>query len=111
MSSTGSLPARCSLERALRTVVDLFHQHSARRDHLDRLSLAEFETLLREQAPSFLSVCDRNQPGYLKRLFEETDLNRDKELTFEEFATVLAKLADDAHRVSHGSERCGPDRD
>ncbi|NXA73870.1 M126 protein, partial [Thryothorus ludovicianus] len=36
-------------------------------------------------------------------------LNKDKELSFEEFTIVLSKLADDAHRISHGSERCGPD--
>ncbi|NXQ20509.1 M126 protein, partial [Peucedramus taeniatus] len=33
-------------------------------------------------------------------------LNKDKELSFEEFTIVLSKLADDAHRISHGSERC-----
>ncbi|NXH59345.1 M126 protein, partial [Rhabdornis inornatus] len=32
-------------------------------------------------------------------------LNKDKELSFEEFTIVLSKLADDAHRISHGSER------
>ncbi|NWS30335.1 M126 protein, partial [Polioptila caerulea] len=35
-------------------------------------------------------------------------LNKDKELSFEEFTIVLSKVADDAHRISHGSERCGP---
>ncbi|NXE28974.1 M126 protein, partial [Ardeotis kori] len=32
-------------------------------------------------------------------------LNKDKELTFEEFTIVLAKLTDDAHRISHGQDR------
>ncbi|NXI85987.1 M126 protein, partial [Rhipidura dahli] len=36
-------------------------------------------------------------------------LNKDKEVSFEEFTIVLSKLADDAHRISHGSDRCGPD--
>uniref|UniRef100_A0A803VML5 EF-hand domain-containing protein n=1 Tax=Ficedula albicollis TaxID=59894 RepID=A0A803VML5_FICAL len=52
-----------------------------------------------------------NRAGYMEKLFQETDLNKDKELSFEEFTVVLSKLADDAHRISHGSERCGPDRD
>ncbi|NWV80181.1 M126 protein, partial [Dasyornis broadbenti] len=34
--------------------------------------------------------------------------NKDKELSFEEFTIVLSKVADDAHRISHGSDRCGP---
>ncbi|KAF1675196.1 M126 protein, partial [Pygoscelis papua] len=32
-------------------------------------------------------------------------LNQDRELTFEEFTIVLAKLTDDAHRISHGDDR------
>ncbi|NXH66189.1 M126 protein, partial [Hydrobates tethys] len=35
-------------------------------------------------------------------------LNEDKELTFEEFTIVLAKVTDDAHRISHGDDRCCP---
>lgn len=47
----------------------------------------------------------------MDKLFQETDLNKDKELSFEEFTIVLSKVADDAHRISHGSDRCGPDQD
>lgn len=54
---------------------------------------------------------DRNRSDYLNKLFQETDLNKDSELSFEEFTTVLSKVADDAHRISHGSDRCGPDQD
>lgn len=54
---------------------------------------------------------NRNKSGYLENLFQETDLNNDKELSFKEFTVVLSKLADDVHRISHGSQRCGPDRD
>uniref|UniRef100_A0A8C9FCF0 EF-hand domain-containing protein n=1 Tax=Pavo cristatus TaxID=9049 RepID=A0A8C9FCF0_PAVCR len=50
-----------------------------------------------------------NRPDYLKKLFEETDLNKDKELTFEEFTIVLAKVTDDAHRLMHKEDRCKPD--
>ncbi|NWS21030.1 M126 protein, partial [Pachyramphus minor] len=32
-------------------------------------------------------------------------LNKDKELSFEEFSIVLAKVADDAHRITHRSDR------
>ncbi|XP_014746784.1 PREDICTED: protein S100-A7A-like [Sturnus vulgaris] len=104
-------PGNCTLERALQTVVDVFHQYSSRQGELDLLSIGDFRTLLAEQAPNFLGTCDRNRAGYLDKLFQETDLNKDKELSFEEFTIVLSKLADDAHRISHGSERCGPDRD
>ncbi|NXL39676.1 M126 protein, partial [Glaucidium brasilianum] len=32
-------------------------------------------------------------------------LNKDKELTFEEFTIVLAKVTDDAHRIMHKDDR------
>ncbi|XP_064494477.1 protein S100-A8-like [Pseudopipra pipra] len=104
-------PGNCTLERALKTIVDVYHRYSVRQGELDLLSLNDFKTLITEQAPTFLQACGRNQRGYLDKIFKETDLNKDKELSFEEFSIVLAKVADDAHRISHGSDRCGPDQD
>lgn len=52
---------------------------------------------------------NRNRSGYLQELFKETDLNKDKELSFEEFTIVLSKVADDAHRIIHGENRCKPE--
>ncbi|KAM8794329.1 protein S100-A7-like [Eudromia elegans] len=101
------LPGNCSMETALKSIVDVYHRYSARQSALDLLSFQDFQQLLTEQAPSFLAVCGRSRPGYLEKLFKETDISRDRELSFEEFCIVLAKLADDAHRISHGSERCG----
>uniref|UniRef100_A0A8D2MY02 S100/CaBP-9k-type calcium binding subdomain domain-containing protein n=1 Tax=Zonotrichia albicollis TaxID=44394 RepID=A0A8D2MY02_ZONAL len=47
----------CTLEKALQTVVDLFHQYSIRQGEIDLLSMNDFTTLLKEQAPSFLQTC------------------------------------------------------
>ncbi|XP_010074897.1 PREDICTED: protein S100-A7-like 2 [Pterocles gutturalis] len=77
---------------------------------LDLLSFKDFNTLLHEQAPTFLQACNRDDQKYLNGLFKETDLNKDKQLTFEEFTTVLGKLTDDAHRIIHEEERCKPDK-
>lgn len=51
------LPGNCTLEKALETVVGIFHQYSIRQGEIDQLSLSEFSTLLQEQAPSFLETC------------------------------------------------------
>ncbi|XP_017595558.1 PREDICTED: protein S100-A8-like [Corvus brachyrhynchos] len=104
-------PGNCTLEKALQTVVDVFHHYSIRQGEHDLLNFNDFKTLLTEQAPSFLTACDRNKHGYVNELFQETDLNKDSELSFEEFTIVLSKVADDAHRISHDSDRCGPDQD
>lgn len=50
-------PGNCTLEKALQTMVDVFHRYSIRQGEIDLLSLKEFETLLKEQAPSFLETC------------------------------------------------------
>ncbi|KAM6039473.1 PREDICTED: protein S100-A7-like [Chlamydotis macqueenii] len=108
---TRQFPGNCSLEMALKAIVDVYHRYSVRQGKLDLLSFNDFKTLLSEQTPTFLKACDRNRRNYLSELFKETDLNKDKELTFEEFTIVLAKITDDAHRISHGEDRCTPDKD
>ncbi|KAK2540030.1 protein S100-A8 [Columba livia] len=104
-------PGNCSLEAALGAIVDVYHRYSTRGGNLDLLSFDDFNVLLHEQAQHFLQNCGRDRANYLRDLFKETDLNKDRQLTFEEFTIVLAKLTDDAHRLSHGHDPCGPDRD
>uniref|UniRef100_A0A663DZF3 EF-hand domain-containing protein n=1 Tax=Aquila chrysaetos chrysaetos TaxID=223781 RepID=A0A663DZF3_AQUCH len=95
LPETQQFPGNCTLEMALKTIVDVYHRYSIREGQLDLLNFNDFRTLLTEQAPTFLQ--DRNKREYLRTLFEETDLNKDSELTFEEFTIVLAKLTDDHH--------------
>ncbi|KAM9625410.1 protein S100-A8-like [Harpia harpyja] len=111
LPETQQFPGNCTLEMALKTIVDVYHRYSIREGQLDLLNFNDFRTLLTEQAPTFLQACDRNKREYLRKLFEETDLNKDSELTFEEFTIILAKLTDDAHRISHRDDRCIPDKD
>ncbi|XP_075032459.1 protein S100-A7-like [Calonectris borealis] len=111
LSETRRFPGNCTLEMALKTIVNVYHRYSIRDGEFDLLNFKDFKTLLTEQAPTFLQACGRNHHDYLGKLFEETDLNKDKELTFEEFSIVLAKVTDDAHRISHGDDRCTPDKD
>ncbi|XP_074665815.1 protein S100-A8-like [Strix aluco] len=108
---TRQFPGNCTLEMALKTIVDVYHRYSIREGELDCLNFNDFKTLLTEQAPTFLKACGRNNPKYMEKLFKETDLNKDKDLTFEEFTIVLANVADDAHRIIHKDDRCTPDKD
>ncbi|XP_010146504.1 PREDICTED: uncharacterized protein LOC104507044 [Eurypyga helias] len=108
---TRQFPGNCTLEMALNTIVNIYHQYSIRHPHRDLLDFNEFSTLLKEQACTFLQACDRNRPGYLRQLFDESNIYKGRELTFKEFTCVLAKLANDAHHISHNEPRCGPERD
>ncbi|XP_072702586.1 protein S100-A8-like [Ciconia boyciana] len=107
---TRQFPGNCTLEMALKTVMDVYHHYSIGEGKPDFLSFNDFKKLLTEQAPIFLQACNRKNPNYLKNLFSETDLNKDREVAFEEFTMVLAKLSDDAHRLMHHQERCKPDK-
>ncbi|XP_061215580.1 protein S100-A12-like [Neopsephotus bourkii] len=108
---TRHFPGNCSLEQALKTIVDVYHRYSIREGKFDLLNYNDFKKLMTEQAPTFLQACDRNRPDYLNKLFQETDINKDKDLSFEEFTIVLAKVTDDAHRIIHNDDRCTPDKD
>ncbi|XP_067395229.1 protein S100-A15A-like [Emydura macquarii macquarii] len=100
-----------TLERALQNIVHIYHESSIRDNKDDLLSLKDLKHLLKTQAPGFLSVCGRNRPRYIEELFTEADTDEDKQLTFEEFTVIVGKVTDDVHRLSHGDDRCGPDRD
>uniref|UniRef100_A0A6J0V7A6 Protein S100-A7 n=1 Tax=Pogona vitticeps TaxID=103695 RepID=A0A6J0V7A6_9SAUR len=101
----------CTLEKAMQIMVDIYHQYAPREGKDDLLSLKDLTELLKCQAPNFLSACNRNRPGYIPQLFKQADVDNNKNLTFEEYMRVFAHLADDAHRISHGEDRCGPDKD
>lgn len=42
---------------ALNAIVDVYHRYSIRKGELDLLNFNEFNTLLKEQAPTFLEAC------------------------------------------------------
>ncbi|KAJ7307284.1 hypothetical protein JRQ81_009288 [Phrynocephalus forsythii] len=109
-SGSDCLPV-CTLEKAMKIIVDTYHHYAPREDKDDDLSFKDMTELLKCQAPTFLAACNRSHPDYLEKLFKEADVDENKKLTFEEFTKIAAKLADDAHRISHGEDRCGPDKD
>ncbi|XP_059574020.1 protein S100-A7-like [Alligator mississippiensis] len=101
----------CTLQTALELIVRIYHRYSSSVNRNDTLNQQELKLFLNREAPTFLEACDRDKPGYIKTLFRDTDMNKDKKLSFEEFTKILAMLTDDAHRISHGDDRCGPDQD
>ncbi|XP_015269603.1 PREDICTED: protein S100-A8-like [Gekko japonicus] len=107
---SGCLPD-CTLENAMKIIVDTYHMYAPREGLDDDLSLRDLTEFLKCQAPTFLEACNRGNPSYLPWLFKQCDVDNNKKLTFEEFIKVFCLLADDAHRISHREDRCGPDRD
>lgn len=50
-------PGNCTMEMALKTVVDVFHRYSSRKSNIDLLDSKNFRKLMTEQAPTFLEDC------------------------------------------------------
>uniref|UniRef100_A0A8B9B819 EF-hand domain-containing protein n=2 Tax=Anser TaxID=8842 RepID=A0A8B9B819_9AVES len=96
---------KTDLELALECAINIYHQYAIKNPRDDYLSKSEFTQLMKETAKTFLT----NTVPVRAELFKETDLNKDKELSFEEFTIVLSKVADDAHRIIHGENRCKPE--
>ncbi|XP_054840304.1 protein S100-A7-like [Eublepharis macularius] len=108
--SSGCLPD-CTLETALKIIIDVYHQYAPREGKDDYLSLKDLTELLKCQAPTFLAACNRSRPEYIPWLFKQADVDSNRNLTFEETIRIIGLLADDAHRISHDEDRCGPDKD
>ncbi|XP_077180329.1 protein S100-A7-like [Paroedura picta] len=111
LCGTGDCMPVCTLEKALKHIVETYHHYAPREGKDDFLSLKDLTELLKCQAPTFLAACNRSNPNYIPQLFKQADINGDRNLTFEESIRVFALLADDAHRISHNEDRCGPDKD
>uniref|UniRef100_A0A8B9FIA3 EF-hand domain-containing protein n=1 Tax=Amazona collaria TaxID=241587 RepID=A0A8B9FIA3_9PSIT len=104
------MPSGWEEQKALKTIVDVYHRYSIREGELDLLNFNDFKTGHANTCPA-PQFQNRNHPDYLNKLFQESDLNKDKDLSFEEFTIVLAKVTDDAHRIIHKDDRCTPDKD
>lgn len=57
LPETRQFPGNCTLEMALKAIVEVYHRYSIREGELDLLNFNDFKTLLTEQAPNFLQVC------------------------------------------------------
>lgn len=56
-------PGNCTLEEALKAIVDIYHRYSIRKGQLDLLNFDDFDKLLKEQAPTFLKACVSARAG------------------------------------------------
>uniref|UniRef100_A0A8C6XQA3 Protein S100 n=1 Tax=Naja naja TaxID=35670 RepID=A0A8C6XQA3_NAJNA len=76
--------SQTQMEKCCECIIDVFHKYSIQTDHHDRLSKAEFAKLLKEQ----LQTSSRAS-GDADGLFNELDENKDGQLSFKEFTTLV----------------------
>lgn len=71
-------PGNCTMEMALKTIVDVFHRYSSRKNNIDLLDSKNFQKLMKEQAPTFLEDCVSATGASLERCFSWGGCGRDE---------------------------------
>ncbi|KAM3824524.1 protein S100-A12-like [Vipera latastei] len=87
------------LEKCCECIMDVFHKYSIQKPHHDMLSKAEFAKLLKEQLPNFIQTT--KNPEGIERLFKELDQNKDNEINFQEFLTLMGRFLNQCHENFH----------
>uniref|UniRef100_A0A8C3VUF9 S100 calcium binding protein A9 n=1 Tax=Catagonus wagneri TaxID=51154 RepID=A0A8C3VUF9_9CETA len=88
------------MECSIETIINIFHQYSTRLGHPDTLNQKEFKQLVQKELPDFLKKENKDEKA-IKDIMEDLDTNADKQLTFEEFSILVAKLTVASHEEMH----------
>ncbi|XP_008853793.1 protein S100-A9 [Nannospalax galili] len=88
------------LERSIETIIDTFHKHSTKEGHPDTLSQKEFKNVVNNDLPNFLKK-EKKEDKVINDIMEDLDTNQDKQLSFEEFTMLIAKLVHATHEKMH----------
>ncbi|XP_052587684.1 protein S100-A9-like [Peromyscus californicus insignis] len=96
------------MERNINTIIDVFHQHSRLGGNTDTLSQKEFKKMVENDLANFLKE-EKKDVKFIKDIMEDLDTNQDKELNFEEFVMLVAKLVFATHEKMHEGHPRGKD--
>uniref|UniRef100_A0A8C0QE61 Protein S100-A9 n=4 Tax=Canis lupus TaxID=9612 RepID=A0A8C0QE61_CANLF len=88
------------LECSIETIINIFHQYSVRLEHPDKLNQKEMKQLVKKELPNFLKKQKKNDNA-INKIMEDLDTNGDKELNFEEFSILVARLTVASHEEMH----------
>ncbi|KAL2771720.1 protein S100-A9, partial [Daubentonia madagascariensis] len=88
------------LERSIETIINTFHQYSVRREPPDSLNQREFKQLVNKELQNFLKKEERNDKA-INHIMEDLDTDENKELSFEEFIVLMARLTEASHEEMH----------
>ncbi|XP_011783496.1 PREDICTED: protein S100-A9 [Colobus angolensis palliatus] len=94
------------LEGNIETIIDTFHEYSTRLGHKDTLNQKEFKELVKKELQNFLKKENKNDK-IIDHIMEDLDTNADKQLSFEEFIMLMARLTWASHEKMHEDDE-GP---
>ncbi|NXI72113.1 S100Z protein, partial [Anseranas semipalmata] len=78
------------LEDAMNTLIGIFHHYSGKEGDRYKLSRVELKELLTSELTDFLS--GQNDPLLVDKIMKDLDSNKDNEVDFNEFMTLVAAL-------------------
>ncbi|XP_019810923.2 protein S100-A9 [Bos indicus] len=95
------------MESSIETIINIFHQYSVRLGHYDTLIQKEFKQLVQKELPNFLKKQKKDEAA-INEIMEDLDTNVDKQLSFEEFIMLVARLTVASHEEMHKTAPPGP---
>ncbi|KAK2494348.1 hypothetical protein MC885_019561 [Smutsia gigantea] len=87
------------LEDHLEGIINIFHQYSIRVGNFDTLSKGELKQLITKELPNTLK--NTKDKGAIDDIFQELDHNKDGQVSFTEFLTLIGRVLETAHKEIH----------
>ncbi|XP_067328758.1 protein S100-G-like [Anolis sagrei] len=84
------------MEKAMDTIIKIFHQYSTQKSHPEKLSKGETKVLIQKELPGFLK--NQLKPRDVEDTFKELDQDPDVELCFREFMVYVYKIMNATHK-------------
>ncbi|XP_043835836.1 protein S100-Z [Dromiciops gliroides] len=78
------------LEKAMDTLIQIFHCYSSKEGDMFKLNKGELKLLLQSELTDFLS-CQKD-PELVDKIMKDLDANKDNEVDFNEFVVMVAAL-------------------
>ncbi|KAM7246671.1 hypothetical protein CapIbe_002969 [Capra ibex] len=88
------------MECSIETIINIFHQYSIRLRDPETLIQRELKQLVQKELPNFLKKQNKDEEA-INEIMEDLDTNQDKQLSFEEFIMLVARLTVASHEEMH----------
>ncbi|XP_060726780.1 protein S100-A10b [Tachysurus vachellii] len=79
------------LERAMETLITVFHRYAGKEGNTNTLSRKELRTLMESELTNFLK--SQKDPATVDKIMKDLDANGDGEVSFEEFVSLVVGLS------------------
>ncbi|XP_042537226.1 protein S100-A7 [Dipodomys spectabilis] len=85
-------------EKMLISLLKIYHDHASESDVMDKSGLTK---MMKENFPTFLLVCEKENPDFLEKFFKQEDTDGDQKINFPEFMSIVAAVTTEFHNQSH----------